>query len=64
MSRKPIVIYMAVTSDKYELPIAVAESAPELAAIMGVSRSTVCSSISRYERGGTQRSRYVKVVVR
>lgn len=37
---------MKVTNDKYRLPVAVADSAGELARIVGATKNTVLSSIS------------------
>lgn len=39
-------LYMRVTSDKYELPLAVADSKRELAEIQGLSVSAVRSAYS------------------
>ena len=38
--------YMKVTNDKYRLPVAVADSAVELARLVGATNNTVLSSIS------------------
>lgn len=43
-------IWLAVTQDKYQLPVAVADTAAELARMMGVRQSTVISSISRQKQ--------------
>lgn len=43
-------IWLAVTQDEYQLPIAVAGTAQELAEIMGVKRITIISSVSRGRR--------------
>lgn len=43
-------IWLAVTQDEYQLPIAVADTAQELAEIMGVKRITIISSVSRGRR--------------
>lgn len=43
-------LYMKVTKDKYELPLAVAESAGELAALTGVDKNVILSSISHKRR--------------
>ena len=53
MSKK--YLYIAVSLDEYELPIAVAESVPELARMMGTTVNVINSSISRKTR------RYQKV---
>ena len=39
--------YMAVTNDKYELPIAVEESVAELAKTLKIKKATVGMAISR-----------------
>lgn len=43
-------IYMKVSRDKYELPLAVADTADELALIVGTTKNTVLSSISHGHR--------------
>ena len=44
-------LYLAVTADKYELPFYVAETAVELAKVLGTSSHVVYSSIQRgYKR--------------
>ena len=48
MSKK--YLYIAVSLDEYELPIAVAESVPELAIMMGTTVNVINSSISRKTR--------------
>jgi len=40
-------VYMKTTKDKYELPIAVADSAKELAYLLGMSVGSIYSSISK-----------------
>ena len=40
-------LYMAVTADKYELPIAVADSAAELARMLGRAVDTVYGGCNR-----------------
>lgn len=44
-------LYMRVTTDELELPIAVAESPKELADLCGTTKNCVLSSIS-HERAG------------
>ena len=56
-------IYMAVDSDEYELPYAVADTAEELARLCGVKKNTVISSISQLRRGKTKSSRYLRIEV-
>lgn len=50
-------VYMKVTADELELPIAIADSAKELAEIIGVHENTVYAGLSR------KRKTYVKVEV-
>lgn len=47
-----MVLYVAVTNDRYELPIAVAETQTELAIMVGVDISTICKQIKRRAAGG------------
>ena len=44
-------LYVAVTNDQYELPIAVAETQTELAVMVGVNISTICKQIKRRAAG-------------
>ena len=56
------VIWMAVTPDEYELPVAVADTAAELGKKLGVSKNTIYSCISHAKEHG-YKSIYVKVVI-
>lgn len=44
-------LYMAVTADKYELPIAVSSQIYYLARMLGRSTKTVCQELSRVRNG-------------
>lgn len=55
-------LYLEVTKDKYELPIAVADTADELAEIRGTIKNAVLSGISQEKRGHA-RSRFKRIVV-
>lgn len=55
-------IYMKVTKDRFSLPVAVADSPKELAALCGVSPNAIYSGFS-HEKRGDWKSPYVKVVV-
>ena len=46
-----MILYVAVTNDRYELPIAVAETQTELAIMVGVNISTICKQIKRRAAG-------------
>lgn len=39
-------VYMKITKDKYELPVAVANSAVELARMLGIQTEVIYSSMS------------------
>ena len=52
-------LYMKVTRDKYELPVAVADTKAELARIVGVSLSAISHSL----HGPGTRKAYVEVEV-
>lgn len=56
------VLYMEVTKDKYELPVAVADSAAALARLVGVRRNTISQCMSHTERYGGK-CKYIKVVL-
>ena len=53
-------MWVAVTQDEYELPVAVADTARELAEAMGVKTMTVVSSVSRKRRQKTKTNRGAK----
>ena len=56
------VLYMEITNDKYELPLAVADSAEELARMRKVKPNSIYNLIwSAAKRKG--KSRYIKVVI-
>lgn len=54
-------IWMAVTPDEYELPLAVADTAKELAELVGLSRETIKSSTCRHNSGSMSGRKFVKV---
>ena len=54
-------IYMQVTSDKYELPVAVADSVKELAEHEHITISAIYSAISNYEHGRLKTTRFRRV---
>lgn len=55
-------LYICITRDKYELPVAVADTQGELAKMCGVSKATVTSSLS-HQRHGRWKSIYKEVEV-
>lgn len=57
-----MVVYMEVTADEFELPIAVADSAGQLAKMCGTTKGTIFSLIS-HEKAGVQKSKYKRVEI-
>lgn len=45
-------LYMKVTTDRFELPLIVCDSAGELAAAVGTDRNVIYSSISHRKKDG------------
>lgn len=62
MKRK-MVLYLAVSLDRYELPIAVADSARELEQMLGLGRGTVVSHISKVKQGRLKKQKYFRVEI-
>lgn len=54
---------MKVTNDKYQFPVAIADTAKELADICGVSKNTIYSCSWYFEKGEFTHSSYVKVKI-
>lgn len=54
-------VWMEVTKDKYSLPIRIADSAKELAYMVGVKPETISSEASRFKRGILKTARYIRV---
>lgn len=52
-------LYLLVTQDRFELPLAVSDTVEGLAKIAGVQQSTISKCLNR----GGKRSRYVRVYV-
>ena len=55
--------WMEISNDQYELPIAVANSAPELARIVVVKAQTIWQHECRAGKGKLKRQRFVRVEV-
>ena len=55
-------VYMKITTDRYELPLAVADTGEELAKICGVSRNNVYTTMRKARLLG-HRCQYVRVEV-
>ncbi len=56
-------VWMQVTRDKYELPVAVADTAVELARIVGTNSNNVRSAVAHVNRGDKKWSRFVRVEI-
>lgn len=55
-------LWLAVTPDKYELPIAVADTARELSKILGLSSHQVTSLYHLHNKGEIKEYRKYKIV--
>jgi hypothetical protein len=55
-------IYMMVSRDIYELPLAVADSIKELSLLTGKSSSTIRAQLSRARTQG-RKSQYIKIII-
>ena len=54
--------WLAVTADEYELPLAVMETAKDLADLYGLDKATICSAILRGSSGSQTGRKFVKVL--
>ena len=55
-----MIVWMMVTTDKYSLPLAIADTYRELAQIVGVTPNTILSVRSKYRRQNRP-PKYIKV---
>lgn len=51
-------LYMKVTNDEYELPVAVADSQRELARMLGISNTVISHAIGMVKHGVLKNSTY------
>ena len=56
-------VYMQVTMDKYELPLAIADTAQELAEICNTTANSIYCSCSKRARGIYKKARYISVEI-
>lgn len=56
-------LYICVTHDEYELPIAVADSTKELAQMLGVKSKTIVESLCRVRNGTRGWCRYKEIEI-
>lgn len=54
-------LWMKVTNDKYELPIAVGDSAFDLAKQLGINANVIYSHMSHFKAGRTKSCPYIQV---
>lgn len=54
-------IWLMVTKDKYEFPVAIGNSAEDLARKTGTTRSNIVSSYNRFKNGKLKTCPYRKV---
>lgn len=58
------VVYMAVTDDRYELPLAVGDSCRDLGRLVGVDPGVICRQVNGAVKGAYKKGRkFVKVYV-
>ncbi len=63
MEEADMFLWLMITTDKYELPLIVADSPKELAKLAGVSYQNIKTSIYLKNKGKITYSKYVKVEV-
>lgn len=56
-------IWMAVTDDQYEFPVQMADTAGQLAELVGSTENTVRSHYCHYIRGDIKKCRYRRVEI-
>lgn len=54
-------LYLCVTMDKYELPVAVADTQKELADMLGIQEYTVTRALFDQRRGLRKKTKYREV---
>lgn len=54
-------LWLAVTADEYELPLAVKDTAHELAKCFGVTETTIYNCVARGRNGRESGYKYIKV---
>lgn len=58
-----MVLYMAVSQDQYELPIAVADSEREIERMLNLGKGTVATHISLFQSGKLKKQKYFRVEI-
>lgn len=60
---KKKVLWIEITLDEYELPVAVADTSSELSRMRGYSRHKVAQDVIRWKNGKMPKCKYRKVEV-
>lgn len=60
---RPMKLYLEITRDIYQLPIAVADSPHELAWMCGTTNAVISSMVTRTAKGEYRRPRYIVVEI-
>ena len=55
------ILYMAVTPDKFELPVAVADSLDEMEFMTGITKSNISCAITRRRSGKHIGIKFIKI---
>lgn len=56
-------LYLAVSQDRYELPVAVADSERELERMLNLGKGTVTSHISLFKSGRLKKQKYFRIEI-
>lgn len=56
-------VFIKVTRDKYEFPLAIADSPSELARITGDNKATIASTLSHFRHGHYKHPQYQEVEI-
>ena len=58
-------VYMAVTNDRYELPLGIGDTLGELEKATGIKRESISSMMCHYKhnKGGHHKHKFIKVVI-
>ena len=56
-------LYLAVSSDRYELPYAVADSVEQLSRMIGVNKKTIWSHIGHAQKRKWKRHKYMRIEI-
>lgn len=56
-----MILWLAVSKDKYELPLAVADTAAELGRMIGVSGGNIRNIVNKHRTGKIIKTGYIKL---